>query len=96
MKRHDYGQGYAQRNGYPVDVDQGDVAFSAFDAAQVGAVQAGSVGQLLLGKTLDTAKFRNVRAESDQQFFPVHRFQSIDVPATGVSACRLCVSNCRL
>jgi hypothetical protein len=45
------------------DVEQAEVALAALDAADVVAVQAGSLGELLLGEAALHAEFADTRSE---------------------------------
>ncbi len=55
--------GDSQRMGEPMDVQQRHVAFAALDRADVGAVEVGAFGKILLTEAQLTAEFPDAGAE---------------------------------
>ena len=53
----------------PTDVDQGRVAFPALNTADIGAVQPGPGGQLLLGDAEPVTQRADAVAKGDAQVF---------------------------
>jgi hypothetical protein len=57
------GGGDVHGGGEAVDVDEGDVSLAAFDAAEVGAVQAAARGEFFLGEVVRCAELADALAE---------------------------------
>jgi len=60
---------FPQSSCYGVHVEQTHVSFAALNTTDVSPVQAGPVGQLLLGQTRGDTELSHAFAESLQRFF---------------------------
>ena len=54
---------HAQRVGDSMDVVETDIAFAAFDAADVGAIEFGQMGELFLAQAVLNPEFAHPAAE---------------------------------
>ncbi|SDU63652.1 hypothetical protein SAMN04488563_3423 [Jiangella alkaliphila] len=55
--------GHSQRTGEPMDVQQCHVALAALDRADVGAVEVGAIGEVLLTEAQLTTELPDASAE---------------------------------